>query len=420
MTKETKPSGIWWIGDIPLSWNVKRIKYIANLKGRIGWQGLTSDEYTDEGAYLITGVDFKNGHIDWDKCVHVPIERWKEARDIQIKNGDLLITKDGTVGKVAIVDNLNKEASLNSGVLRIVTDENYDRKFLFWVLQSKVFWTWFNYRNSGNSTIIHLYQNDFAEFKYPIPPMLEQKAIANFLDTQCAKLDSIICDMEKQVEVLQTYKKSLIIETVTKGIDKSVPMKDCGIKWIGDIPKHWEVARLKNLFLLQRGYDLAQSEFIANNTPVYGSNGLIGYHDTITTKSPNVTIGRSGSIGEVNYIEEDFWAHNTAIFIKDLKGNIAKYLYYVLKSIDIKSLGSGSAVPTLDRKNVQNFHFPYTINTSEQQRIANYLDQKCEKIDTILAEKKQSIANMRQYRRSLIYEYVTGKSRVKEVEEICQ
>ncbi|WP_249660874.1 restriction endonuclease subunit S [Lysinibacillus fusiformis] len=420
MTNGTKPSGIWWIGDIPENWNVKRIKYIANLKGRIGWQGLTSDEYTDVGAYLITGVDFKNGRIDWDKCVHVPIERWREARDIQIKNGDLLITKDGTVGKVAIVDNQDKEASLNSGVLRIVTQENYDRKFLFWVLQSDVFWTWFNYKNSGNSTIIHLYQGDFAEFKYAIPPLPEQKAIANFLDKQCAKSDSIIFDMEQQVEVLQKYKRSLIFETVTKGLDATISMKESGIKWIGDIPNHWEVGRLKNLFLLQRGYDLAQSDFVANGVPVYGSNGLIGYHDSITTKAPNVTIGRSGSIGEVNYIEEDFWAHNTAIFAKDLKGNNAKYIYYILKSIDIKSLGNGSAVPTLDRKNVQNVHFPYTTNTSEQQGIVDFLDEKCEKIDTIIAEKKQSITKMNQYKKSIIYEYVTGKKRLKGVEEVCQ
>ena len=86
------------------------------------------------------------------------MKRWEQAKDIQIENGDLLITKDGTVGKVAIVDGLNGPASLNSGVLRISTFEGYDRRFLFWVLQSDVFWTWFSYRNAGNSTIIHLYQ----------------------------------------------------------------------------------------------------------------------------------------------------------------------------------------------------------------------------------------------------------------------
>jgi type I restriction enzyme S subunit len=182
-----KDSNIVWIGEMPSHWSVNKMKYIARLKGRIGWQGLTSDEYTDEGAYLITGTDFDGGRINWESCVHVPMKRWEEARDVQIENGDLLITKDGTVGKVAIVDELDGAASLNSGVLRISTFKGFDRRYLFWVLQSDVFWKWFTYKNAGNSTIIHLYQNAFAEFIYPIPPIEEQQAIAKFLDERCLK-----------------------------------------------------------------------------------------------------------------------------------------------------------------------------------------------------------------------------------------
>lgn len=161
-----KDSGIEWIGDIPGKWRINKIKYIANLYGRIGWQGLTSDEYVDEGPYLITGVDFSNGKIDWNNCVHISEYRWEQADKIKIKNGDLLITKDGTVGKVAIVNNLTGKASLNSGVLLINLNSENNKKFLFWVLCSEVFWTWFNYKNSGNSTILHLYQKDFNEFNY--------------------------------------------------------------------------------------------------------------------------------------------------------------------------------------------------------------------------------------------------------------
>ena len=139
-----KESGIQWIGAIPESWNTKRIKYMTTLKGRIGWQGLTSEEYQDEGAYLITGVDFANGGIDWENCVHVPMKRWEEAKDIQIQDGDLLITKDGTIGKVAIVSNIPGETSLNSGVLRIMPIDGYSKRFLYWVIKSDEFWNWFN------------------------------------------------------------------------------------------------------------------------------------------------------------------------------------------------------------------------------------------------------------------------------------
>ena len=106
MNESMKKSGIEWIGEIPESWSINKIKYLAILKGRIGWQGLTSEEYQDDGAYLITGTDFLNGTINWESCVRIPESRWEEAKDIQIENGDLLITKDGTVGKVAIVEQI--------------------------------------------------------------------------------------------------------------------------------------------------------------------------------------------------------------------------------------------------------------------------------------------------------------------------
>ena len=206
MAEQMKSSGIDWIGDIPRSWNIKRIKYIAQLKGRIGWQGLTSDEYTDVGPFLITGVDFSNGGINWENCVHITEERWAEAPEIHIKNGDLLITKDGTVGKVAIVENLQGKASLNSGVLLIKTSDEYSKKFLYWALLSEEFWTWFRLKNAGNSTIIHLYQNDFAEFSYTFPDITEQQAIADFLDKECAQIDSIAADLENRLSFCSNTK----------------------------------------------------------------------------------------------------------------------------------------------------------------------------------------------------------------------
>lgn len=218
-----KNSGIDWIGKIPQNWEVTKIKYISNLSGRIGWQGLTSNEYSDTGAYLITGTDFDNGTINWKTCVHIPFERWEEATQIQIQNGDLLITKDGTVGKVALVNNMPDKTSLNSGVLLIRTFENYNTKFLFWVLKSNIFWKWFFKINAGNSTIIHLYQKDFANFSFPIMNLSEQKVIVNYLDNKCAEIDKIISSKEEQLNTLEEYKKSLIYEYVTG--KKEVPQE---------------------------------------------------------------------------------------------------------------------------------------------------------------------------------------------------
>ena len=211
-----KDSGIEWIGEIPDSWQIIKIKHLATLAGRIGWQGLTSQEYSDEGAFLITGINFKNGNIDWESCVHVPYTRWEEATQIQIENDDLLITKDGTVGKLAIVNGLPDKTTLNSGVMVIRQNKNNcTTKFLYYLLQSEVFWKWFNYINSGNSTIIHLYQNDFLNFSFSLPSISEQKSIEKYLDKTCIQIDSTIMEKESLIEDLLEYKKSLIFEVVT-------------------------------------------------------------------------------------------------------------------------------------------------------------------------------------------------------------
>ncbi|MBY6836773.1 restriction endonuclease subunit S [Clostridium botulinum] len=212
-----KDSGVEWIGEIPEHWRIIKVKHVCNLSGRIGWQGLTSAEYKEEGPYLITGTDFKKGVIDWNTCVHITEERYEEAKQIQIKNNDLLITKDGTIGKVAIVSNLEEKASLNGGVLLIrpIKPNIYITRFMYYILLSRVFWMWFESTKTGNSTIIHLYQEKFKEFSYTLPLIDEQQQIADYLDKKCSAIDKIILTKEKIIEKLTEYKKSLIYECVT-------------------------------------------------------------------------------------------------------------------------------------------------------------------------------------------------------------
>ncbi len=176
-TVPMKNSGVKWIGEIPENWKTIKIKYTSWLKGRIGWQGLKSNEYQDEGAYLITGTDFCNGVINWNACVHISWERFEEAPEIHIKEGDLLITKDGTIGKVAIAKKCPEKVSLNSGVLLIRNTKNfkYYDKYLYFVLLSEQFWTWYEMSQTGNSTIKHLYQEQFYNFEFTFPEIKEQK-----------------------------------------------------------------------------------------------------------------------------------------------------------------------------------------------------------------------------------------------------
>ncbi|EPN3620976.1 restriction endonuclease subunit S [Campylobacter upsaliensis] len=212
---EFKNSEIAYLGLIPHHWEAVKVKFTAYVKGRIGFHGLNSNEFRyDEGAYLVTGNDFDNNEVMWDKCRRVSEERFYEDPNIHLQNNDLLITKDGTIGKTAIVNNCPKQATLNSGIFLVRTMKKMCFvKYLFFIINSQYFKEFVNVKTSG-STIKHLYQSDFHDLKIPLPPLQEQKQIANFLDKKCEKINSAIEKTKKQIELIKEYKNTLINEAV--------------------------------------------------------------------------------------------------------------------------------------------------------------------------------------------------------------
>ena len=223
-----KDSGVKWLGRIPEHWKKDRIKYSTYVKGRIGWKGLRADEFIEEGPYLITGTDFQNGKVNWDTCYHITNERYLEDPYIQLKENDLLITKDGSIGKIAMVRNLPSRASLNSGVfITRPIKNNYCNSFMYWILNSQIFNFFINYMSRG-STINHLYQNVFEMFSFPLPSKKEQRSIIKFLDKETSRIDSLIEKIENSIKLLKEYRQVLITSAVTGKIDvrESQKVKD--------------------------------------------------------------------------------------------------------------------------------------------------------------------------------------------------
>ncbi len=172
------------------------------------------------------------------------------------------------------------------------------------------------------------------------------------------------------------------------------------------VPNGWQVKRLKFVSLLSRGFDLASDQFVEGPYPILGSNGIIGYHNKFTTKGPSITVGRSGSVAEVNFEERSFWAHNTALYIRDFLGSYPRFIYYLLLSLDLKSLASGSAVGTLNRNYVHDLvvAIPHRV---EQIQIANFLDNHAAKIDALIAKKQRLIVLLNEKRAATISHAVT-------------
>lgn len=242
-----KESKIDWIGPIPADWDVKRLVHTSYIKGRVGWKGLSSSEYKESGyAFLVTGTDFESRYINWRTCHFVDRERFEDDPYIQLENGDLLITKDGSIGKLAIVNGLDRPACLNSGIFLVRSHGTYCTDYLYWVLSSNVFTVFCDIVSQG-STIQHLYQNVFEDFSFPVPKLEEQRAIVAFLDRETAKIDALVAEQERLIALLKEKRQAVISHAVTKGLDPSAPMKDSGVEWLGKVPAHWEITRIKHL-----------------------------------------------------------------------------------------------------------------------------------------------------------------------------
>ncbi len=441
MAEKMKHSGIDWIGDVPENWYVIKLKYFSYLKGRIGWQGLTADEFIDEGPYLITGTDFENGRIQFDRSYHISDERYNEAPEIQLKEGDLLVTKDGTVGKMAYVDMLPDKASLNSHLLLIRPLENkFDNRFLFWLMSSSVFSGYTEYAQDG-TVMASLSQEKIGNFIAYFPEIAEQQAIADFLDKECTQIDSIAADLEKQIALLQQYKKSLITETVTKGLDKSVPMKDSGVEWIGKIPEHWAISRVKHIASLCSGATPSKDvlSYWEGNIPWVSSQEVksdiikdTGLHiSEEAINSCSTQLMPAGTL--VMVVRSGILQHTIPVALLGVSATInqdikafqfnhlmlpAYFKYYIqgendaLLSVIIKDK---TTVESVDNQLLLSLKI-MVPPIEEQKAIVAFLNYKCGCVDKILNDKQEQLNLLVQHKKSLIYEYVTGKKRVKEVQ----
>jgi type I restriction enzyme, S subunit len=244
-------------------WNVRTIKDNAYLRGRIGWQGLRADEFCLEGPYLVTGTDFDCGRVNWTNCYHVSEARFREAAPIQLRDGDLLVTKDGTIGKVAYVRDCPDQAVLNSGVFLLrCADGSFQHRFLYHVLTSHHF-DEFLRRNLAGSTINHLYQYVFERFTFMVPDGAQQERICRILDLIDTKIEATELLIAKQERV----RAGLMQDLFTRGVDEHGRLRPSREEAshlyyqteLGWLPKGWEVDILQKLAAVDITYGIVQA-----------------------------------------------------------------------------------------------------------------------------------------------------------------
>ncbi|EFO9299968.1 restriction endonuclease subunit S, partial [Campylobacter upsaliensis] len=234
--------------------------------------------------------------------------------------------------------------------------------------------------------------------------------IAEFLDKKCEKIQNYINKKQKLITLLQEKKQALINEVVTKGLNPNIESKNSGIEYLGLIPHHWEVRRMKFMASIHNGRE--QTEIADENGiyPIYGSGGILGKSMYFIYDKPSVLLGRKGTIDKPLFVEEPFWTIDTMFYTSISKIVLPKYFYYLCLTIDFQFYISGSAIPSMTQYDLANISFALPP-LQEQKQIANFLDEKCEKINSAIEKTKRQITLIKEYKNTLLNEAVCGRIR---------
>ena len=421
--REMKDSGIEWIGNIPATWERCKIKNVISSIGS-GTTPTSSniDYYNSEDICWIQSGDlYKTSYIS-NTAVSLSAKALHLSA-LQIYAAPFIVVAmyGASVGNIAIS---TIDACSNQACCCIKPDNNNDLKFMYyWLSMCKI--DFLSQSIGGGQPNIS--QSKIKNQFYYRPQLSEQKVIANFLDSKCSEIDAISADIQKEIETLEQYKRSVITEAVTKGLNPDVEMKDSGIEWVGNVPDHWGV--LANKYVMKKRKDIC-TKWNGENVLSLTMNGVIVRDfDNPVGKMPTTFDGYqfvySGNLLMCLFdydvtprcvgIVKNAGVTSPAYSRFELKENATlEYFYYYYLMIDFtkellhlaKNLRHSFTEEQLGALKVP------LPPLDEQKNIATYLDSKCKEIESVIASKKQQLEVLDSYKKSLIYEYVTGKKEV--------
>lgn len=389
---QRKNSDVEWIGEVPSHWAMQPLKRHARL--------LT--EKTDRRGHPVALENIES----WTGR-YVPTETEFEGEGVAFQAGDVLFGKLRPYLAKTLVAEAAGEAVGDFLVIR--PSEASRSRFLAYQLRSREVISIIDGSTYG-SKMPRASWEFVGSMPLALPPIGEQNSIVTFLDRETAKIDALVEEQRRLIELLKEKRQAVISQAVTKGLDRNVPMKASGVEWLGEVPAHWEVVRLKRVVVFQRGHDLPADARSDGPIPVVSSGGFSGTHDVACASAPGIVTGRYGSIGQFTLVEKDYWPLNTALYSIQLFDNYVRYVWYVLHSTAEHFLSHSlkSAVPGVDRNDIHEI-FVVRAPLAEQHDIARFLDQETQQIDLLVSDCELAIAVMGERRSALISAAVTGK-----------
>ena len=410
-----KDSCVPWLGEVPEHWEVRRLRNTSEMRVSNVDKHAKDDE---QPVRLCNYVDvYKNDRIRSGMAFMRATATTDEIERFRLRSGDVLITKDSEawndIGVPALVEDTEDDivSGYHLALLRPFP-ERVAGGYLFRALQSTAVTYQFHVEANG-VTRYGLSHSAIKSVWLPLAPLPEQAAIVRYLAHADRRIRRYIHAKQKLVKLLEEQKQALIHQSVTRGLDPNVRLKPSGVEWLGDVPEHWEVRRLKWVTRLQRGYDLPADRRVPGPFPVVSSGGSIDTHSESRCAGPGVVMGRCGSTDAVFYVEQDFWPHNTSLFVTHFQGNTQKWCYYLLRSITKADHAGKSAVPGLDRNDLFQIVVPVPP-VDEQREVVRTIEVATHDLNDAISAARREIDLLREYRTRLIADVVTGKLDVRE------
>lgn len=423
-----KDSGIAWIGEMPEEWNLRKIKYIFRISsgttpksdnleywdGDIPW--VTPADYKTENEYIYHGRKFLS-------------KAGLEAANLQLLPvNSIVLSKRAPIGAVAITA---AELTINQGCIAGIPIDDCSVRYYYFILS--ICTEQLNLLGSG-TTFKELSAQDFGNFIVPTPDVAVQERIADYLDRKCSQIDAIIARQQEVIEKLKAYKLSVITEAVTKGLNPHAPMKDSGVEWIGEIPEQWETASISRVATVVRGASPRPAGdpryFNGQDVPwitvaevtkddgkyIFSTESYLtkeGAECSRLVEKGTLLLSNSGAtLGVPKVTLITGCINDGSVAFLDL--NIEQmYLLYVFKSrtLELRKQMQGYGQPNLNTTIVKNIVVPLP-HPDEQKSISEYLDKRCKAIDDTIEMKEKVVERLSKYKKSLIYEVVTGKEEV--------
>lgn len=400
-------SGLPWLGQLPTGWGVIRGKYLFR----------EVDDRTDTGTETLLSMRQAHGLIPHEKVSTKPVTPEELKGYKRVRAGQMVLNRMQASNGMFAVAREDGLVSPDYAVFQPLQPMEPD--FFVELFKTTVYRAKFRQESkglgTGTSGFLRLYSDRFGAIQVPKPSQDEQRGIVEFVRGYDRRVRRLIRNKRRLIGLLNEQKQAIINRAVTRGLNPDAPMKPTGIDWMPEVPAHWEVVALKRACVLHRGYDLPDDKRIEGPYPVVSSAGVIGTHEKAMASGPGVATGRYGSTGKLFYIEEDFWPHNTALYVSQFHGNLPRYIYYLLQTLRYEEHSDKSAVPGIDRKDLHDIRV-VKAPLEDQEEIVQAIDSDLIELNQAVDKVLDEIRLITEYRERLIADVVTGKLDVRHID----